>query len=120
MHTLVVDVGKNYSFKKYQTDSRKTAGYPPIGHPIIYPVLGLSGEAGEISEKIKKIFRDKKGEITAEDKEMLKLELGDVLWYLTQIASELEVELEDVAQKNIEKLYSRMERGKLGGSGDKR
>ncbi len=110
----------NYSFRNYQKDSRKTAGYPPIGHPIIYPVLGLSGEAGEISEKIKKIFRDKKGEITQEDKEMLTLELGDVLWYLTQIASELDVNLEEVAEKNIKKLYSRMERGKLGGSGDKR
>jgi NTP pyrophosphatase (non-canonical NTP hydrolase) len=117
---MTILMAKKYTFADYQKDSRKTAGYPPIGHPIIYPVLGLSGEAGEISEKIKKIFRDKKGEISSEDKEMLKLELGDVLWYLTQIASELKVDLEEVAQKNIAKLYSRMERGKLGGSGDKR
>ena len=109
-----------YSFTKYQTDSRKTAGYPPIGHPVIYPVLGLAGESGEISEKIKKIFRDKKGEFTKEDVELLTLELGDVLWYLTQIASELGIKLDDVAQKNMKKLYSRMERGKIGGSGDKR
>lgn len=113
-------VKTEYSFKKYQQDSRKTAGYPAIGHKVIYPVLGLTGESGEISEKIKKIFRDRKGEITKEDVELLTLELGDVLWYLTQIASELGIKLEDVAEKNIEKLYSRMERGKLGGSGDKR
>lgn len=111
---------KTYSFQDYQNDSRKTAGYPAIGHKVIYPVLGLTGEAGEVSDKIKKIFRDKKGEITKADVEMLTLELGDVLWYLTQIASELGVKLEDIAQKNIEKLYSRMKRGKLGGSGDKR
>lgn len=113
-------MANKYSFSEYQKDSRKTAGYPAIGHKVIYPVLGLAGESGEISEKIKKIFRDKKGEFTKEDIDLLTLELGDVLWYLTQIASELGIKLDQVAEKNIAKLYSRMERGKLGGSGDKR
>jgi NTP pyrophosphatase (non-canonical NTP hydrolase) len=113
-------MAKKYSFTDYQTDSKKTAGYPDIGHRVIYPVLGLAGETGEISEKIKKIFRDRKGEFTKEDIELLTLELGDVLWYLTQIATDLGINMEDVAHKNIAKLYSRMERGKLGGSGDKR
>jgi NTP pyrophosphatase (non-canonical NTP hydrolase) len=111
---------KKYTFADYQTDSKKTAGYPDIGHRVIYPVLGLAGETGEISEKIKKIFRDRKGEFTKDDIELLTFELGDVLWYLTQIATDLGIKMDDVAQKNIEKLYSRMERGKLGGSGDKR
>lgn len=109
-----------YSFTDYQKESRKTAGYPAIGHKVIYPALGLGGEAGEVLEKIKKIFRDKQGVITEEDRQVLTKELGDVLWYLTQISTELDINLETVALKNIEKLYSRLERGKLSGSGDNR
>jgi NTP pyrophosphatase (non-canonical NTP hydrolase) len=110
----------DYSFKKYQKDSRKTALYPSIGHKVIYPSLGLAGETGEVLEKIKKIFRDKDGKFSKEDLDLLTLELGDILWYLSQVASELGIKLDDVAVKNIEKLYSRKDRGKLGGSGDKR
>jgi len=108
------------NFTDYQTQSRKTAKYPSIGHPVIYPVLGLSNEAGEVAGKIKKIFRDKSGEITAADREALKGELGDVLWYLAQVCTELEISLDEVAGYNLEKLFSRMERGKIGGDGDDR
>jgi NTP pyrophosphatase (non-canonical NTP hydrolase) len=108
------------NFAHYQTQSRKTAKYPSIGHPVIYPVLGLSNEAGEVAGKIKKIFRDKSGEITAADREALKGELGDVLWYLAQVCTELEISLDEVAGYNLEKLFSRMERGKIGGDGDNR
>ena len=73
-----------------------------------------------VAGKIKKIFRDQKGQITEEDRQSLKSELGDVLWYLTQICTELGLTLEEVADTNIEKLSSRQERGKLGGSGDNR
>jgi NTP pyrophosphatase (non-canonical NTP hydrolase) len=107
-------------FNEYQHKSRKTAGYPAIGHAVIYPTLGLVNEAGEVAGKIKKVFRDKGGEISPETREALKAELGDVLWYLAQVCTELDLSLEDVAQANITKLYDRLERGKIKGDGDNR
>lgn len=107
-------------FKEYQKKSRKTAIYPNAGKNFVYPVLGLTGESGEVADKIKKVIRDKSGIINRETKEELKKELGDVLWYLSQLASELKIPLSDVAEKNIEKIYDRMKRGKLGGNGDNR
>jgi NTP pyrophosphatase (non-canonical NTP hydrolase) len=107
-------------FSDYQTKSRKTAKYPPIGHPVIYPTLGLANEAGEVAGKVKKIFRDKQGLIGPAEREALTSELGDVLWYLAQVCTELELSLDEVAEANIEKLYSRLERGKIGGDGDNR
>jgi NTP pyrophosphatase (non-canonical NTP hydrolase) len=108
------------NFTEYQTKSRKTAKYPAIGHPVIYPTLGLTNEAGEVAGKIKKIFRDKEGVIGSTEREALKGELGDVLWYLAQVCTELDLSLDEVAGFNIEKLYSRLERGKIGGDGDNR
>jgi NTP pyrophosphatase (non-canonical NTP hydrolase) len=108
------------NFTDYQTKSRKTAKYPSIGHPVIYPTLGLTNEAGEVAGKVKKIFRDKGGVIGDAEREALKGELGDVLWYLTQVCTELDLSFDDVAEHNIEKLYSRLERGKIGGDGDNR
>jgi NTP pyrophosphatase (non-canonical NTP hydrolase) len=107
-------------FREYQKKSRKTAIYPQTGKNYIYPTLGLAGEAGEVAEKIKKVIRDKKGKIDKETSKEIEKELGDVLWYVSQLASELKLNLNDVAKKNIEKLYSRMGRGKLKGSGDNR
>ncbi|MDD3498018.1 MAG: nucleoside triphosphate pyrophosphohydrolase family protein [Candidatus Moranbacteria bacterium] len=107
-------------FKEYQEKSRKTALYPDKDNNFIYPTLGLSGEAGEVSEKIKKVIRDKEGKIDEETREMIKKELGDVLWYVAQLATELGLDMDEVAGSNIEKLYSRLERGKIGGSGDDR
>ncbi len=108
------------TFQEYQEKSRKTALYPNVGNNFVYPTLGLAGESGEVAEKIKKVIRDKNGIMDDTTKEELKKELGDVLWYITQIASELQIPLDAVATTNIEKLYSRMERNKLGGSGDNR
>jgi NTP pyrophosphatase (non-canonical NTP hydrolase) len=108
------------NFTDYQTKSRKTANYPTIGHPVIYPTLGLANEAGEVAGKIKKIFRDKNGVIGAAEREALKSELGDVLWYLAQVCTELDLSLDEVAEHNIVKLYNRLERGKIGGDGDNR
>jgi len=108
------------NFNEYQKKSRETAVYPCVGSNLQYPTLGLAGETGEVCEKIKKIFRDKEGIATQEDKEDIKAELGDVLWYLSQLASELNLDLSDIATSNIEKLCSRKERGKLQGSGDNR
>ena len=65
------------NFTDYQTKSRATAQYPTIGHPVVYPTLGLANEAGEVAGKIKKVFRDKAGEISVETRESLKAELGD-------------------------------------------
>lgn len=108
------------NFDEYQKECRKTAVYPTIGQKFVYPVFGLLGEAGEVAEKIKKIFRDEEGKLTPEKREELKKELGDVLWYLAQVSTELGLKLSDVAQTNIEKLNSRQKRNKLHGSGDNR
>jgi NTP pyrophosphatase (non-canonical NTP hydrolase) len=107
-------------FEEYQKKSRRTAKYPSIGHPVIYPTLGLTNEAGEVAGKIKKIFRDKGGVIGESEKEALKSELGDVLWYLAQVCTELNIPLNSVAESNIEKLLSRLERGMIQGDGDNR
>ena len=107
-------------FHDYQTKSRKTAGYPAIGHPVIYPTLGLVNEAGEVAGKIKKVFRDKQGQISEETRQALKAELGDVLWYIAQVATELDLSLDEIAEHNIAKLYDRLERGKIQGEGDNR
>ncbi len=108
------------SFNDYQRESRKTAGYPPIGHGVIYPTLGLTNEAGEVAGKVKKIFRDKGGVIGDTEREALKAELGDVLWYLAQVATELDLSLQDIADANLAKLFDRLERGKIKGDGDNR
>jgi NTP pyrophosphatase (non-canonical NTP hydrolase) len=107
-------------FNEYQSKSRKTAKYPEIGHAVIYPTLGLVNEAGEVAGKIKKVFRDKDGHITPEIRAALQAELGDVLWYLAQVATELDLTLEEIAESNIAKLYDRLERGKIKGDGDNR
>jgi NTP pyrophosphatase (non-canonical NTP hydrolase) len=107
-------------FKGYQEKSRKTAIYPKIGENFVYPALGLGDEAGEVLGKVKKIFRDKNGIIDNETKDAIKKELGDVLWYVSQLATELDLSLNDVAESNVKKLYDRMERGKLNGDGDNR
>jgi len=108
------------TFAEYQKDSRRTAIYPDLNSNYVYPTLGLAGESGEVADKIKKIIRDKGGIISDEDRQEMKKELGDVLWYVAQIATELKIDLEDVAQTNLEKLLSRLERNKIGGSGDNR
>ena len=107
-------------FNHYQRESRKTAGYPPIGHGVIYPTLGLTNEVGEVAGKIKKIFRAKDGAIGSAEREALKAELGDVLWYLAQVATELDLSLQDIADANLAKLFDRLERGKIKGDGDNR
>jgi NTP pyrophosphatase (non-canonical NTP hydrolase) len=108
------------NFSEYQTRSRETAQYPSIGHPIIYPTLGLANEAGEVAGKVKKIFRDKGGMIGDAERETLTAELGDVLWYIAQVCTELEISLDDVAESNLAKLFDRQARGKITGDGDNR
>jgi NTP pyrophosphatase (non-canonical NTP hydrolase) len=107
-------------FRDYQTRSRETAIYPDMGSNFVYPTLGLAGEAGEVAEKVKKVIRDSGGEITEDTRELITKELGDVLWYVAQLATELNLDLNTVAENNIEKLTSRRKRGTLHGSGDTR
>ena len=104
----------------YQSGARSTARYPDVGSNPIYPTLGLNGEAGEVADKVKKVLRDQGGVFDPEVRESLKLELGDVLWYVAQLSSELGLTLEEVAVANLEKLASRAARGRISGSGDTR
>jgi NTP pyrophosphatase (non-canonical NTP hydrolase) len=111
-------------FSEYQKESRKTAIYWDAGKNIIYPTLGLAGETGEVIEKIKKLMRNEKvtsaEEVSEEKKAELEKELGDVLWYIAQLATEFRLDLDAIATKNLEKLNSRMERGTLHSEGDDR
>lgn len=108
------------TFEEYQEKSRVTAIYPDAGRNMVYPTLGLVSEAGEVASKLKKAIRDQQGVIDDERRAAMEQELGDVLWYVSQIVSELNLNLETVAEKNIEKLYSRKDRGVLSGDGDNR
>ena len=109
----------------YQIKSRETALYPNVNNNFVYPTLGLAGETGEVVEKIKKLMRNdgidtpEQG-VPDEKKEEIAKEMGDVLWYLAQLATELGISLDTVATQNIEKLLSRKERGVLHSSGDNR
>jgi NTP pyrophosphatase (non-canonical NTP hydrolase) len=105
---------------EYQELSRRTATYPDAGDNIVYPTLGLAGEAGEVAEKVKKLLRDDDGVMSRERREALAGELGDVLWYVAQVATEAGLDLEEIAQGNLDKLLSRQQRGVLSGSGDSR
>lgn len=109
------------TFEEYQNESKKTAKYPSIlGKNFVYPTLGLAGEAGEVVEKVKKIFRDKNSQVSESTREEIAKELGDVLWYISQIATEFDLSLEDVVKGNIKKIMSRMERDLISGDGDNR
>ena len=107
-------------FKTYQKQARLTAQYPNLGSNNIYPTLGLVGEAGEVAEKVKKVIRDKNGIFDEESKKGIKKELGDVLWYVSNLCNEFDFKLEDVAYQNLEKLKLRAAKGKISGSGDDR
>ena len=104
-------------FNEYQKLARSTAVYPEESK-VIYPALGLCGEAGEVAEKIKKTIR---GDRPLEEViGNIADELGDVLWYLAILADDLGVELEDVAKWNVDKLQRRMKSNKIKGDGDNR
>ena len=92
----------------------RTANYKTT-HAILYPALGLAGEAGEVANKIKKMLRDDDF-----DRSAIAEEIGDVLWYVAALSRDLNIDLHDIAMNNLEKLYGRKARGTLSGSGDKR
>tara|TARA_Y100000361_G_C11147940_1_gene339220 strand:- start:1033 stop:1359 length:327 start_codon:yes stop_codon:yes gene_type:complete len=103
----------------YQAAAKETAIYPKETG-ILYTTLGLTGEAGEVADKVKKIIRDHGGEMDDDARESIMLELGDVLWYVANLTTELGYSLRDVAGANIQKLTDRQQRNKLHGSGDTR
>jgi len=109
------------TFNEYQKEAQKTAIYPAImGNNFLYPVLGLCGEVGEVAEKFKKLLRDHGGILDENKKQEIKKELGDVLWYIAQISTEIGLSFDDVASFNVEKLRSRKERAAIHGDGDNR
>lgn len=108
------------NLEEYQRKAHETSVAPIIGESFVYPALGLAGEAGEIANKVKKIFRDDGGIVTSEKREELKKEIGDVLWYTAEIATQLRLSLGEIGAQNIERLRSRKDRGVIQGSGDNR
>lgn len=121
MSRLIKPIKGMVGFNEYQREARLTAlPVDGMGHPVIYPTMGLANEAGEVAGKVKKIFRDKGGEISEEDRQALKKELGDVLWYLSQVADTLDIALEDIAYQNLTKLLARQIQGTIQGEGDNR
>ena len=107
------------TLNEYQQKALETAVYPQE-FKIIYPSLGLTGEAGECADKVKKVIRDNGGQFTEEKKYELAKEIGDVLWYCATFENDIGFDLETIGQMNNDKLHSRQERGVLGGSGDNR
>ena len=110
-------------FDEYQkqaaaSDTYEKCNLKEVG--FIEKVLGLSGEAGEFTDKYKKILRDKNGVMSPEDKDAMVKELGDVLWYIASISRYMNVPMSEVAKKNIAKLQDRLKRGKVHGEGDNR
>jgi NTP pyrophosphatase (non-canonical NTP hydrolase) len=108
-------------FLEYQRESKKTdRGTIIKDSDVAYYTLGLCDESGEVAGKIKKLYRDLNGELNEDYKKEIAKELGDVLWYLSQLCTKFGLSLEEVAQMNIDKLFSRMERKKIQGNGDNR
>lgn len=103
---------------EYQKGALETAIYPEK-YRVIYPALGLAGEAGEVADKVKKIMRGD-SELDSGRRKDIAMEIGDVLWYCATLANDLGFSLEEVAKMNYEKLKSRQERGKIAGDGDNR
>ena len=108
------EINRSKSFDDYQDFAETTAIYPE-DKALEYLALGLTSEAGEVAGKVKKLVRD--GEMSVED---LAKELGDVVWYVAQLCTELDLYFSEVMGLNVEKLSDRLVRGKIGGSGDNR
>ena len=105
---------KQMGLNEYQKAAANTAIYK-AEHSVLYPALGLAGEAGEVANKVKKMLRD--GDF---DRQAIAAEIGDVLWYIAALSRDLNIDMHDLAMSNLEKLYGRKARGTLKGSGDKR
>jgi NTP pyrophosphatase (non-canonical NTP hydrolase) len=108
-------------FKTYQAQAFTTAVYPNRGQGNwTYAALGLAGETGEICEKLKKAIRDDGGRVSDERRAGIQKELGDVLWYIATLCTELGLDMDQVATLNLEKLAARKAADRLHGDGDNR
>jgi NTP pyrophosphatase (non-canonical NTP hydrolase) len=107
------------TFETYEEIASSTRDYG-VGEDVIYPVLGLNGEAGEVAEKVKKVLRDKQGVYSQEDKDEIEKELGDCLWYIAAISKDIGSSLYSVAQTNLYKILARRQNGTIHGNGDSR
>lgn len=108
-------------FNEYQTGAVSTAKYHDKKIPgVVYCALKLAGESGEVAEKIGKVFRDDDGHFSPDKEYELMKELGDVLWYIANLAEELGFDFDTVAKENLRKLSDREKRGVIHGSGDNR
>lgn len=112
-------VEQTVNLEEYQQFVRSTKRYSKE-HSVLYPVIGLASEVGEVSGKVKKVLRDQEGTMTSDNIVELIAELGDVLWYVTCIADDLGVPLIDLFTVNVSKLTDRMNRDTIQGSGDNR
>lgn len=108
------------TFDEYQELSKGTAQYSEFLPPWIYLALGLAGESGEVVDKLKKVARNHNGVFTDEAKLEIQKELGDVLWYVSQLCEQLGLSLGEVAQLNRAKLEDRKARGVIRSRGDNR
>ena len=120
--TMIEQFDDSPSIATYQQIATTTQIYPRE-HAVFYPALGLAGEAGEVANKIKKIMRDTKGDVNnlpGEVKDQIASELGDCLWYISALATDLGIGLDGVAFENIKKLDKRKEQGTIHGTGDDR
>ena len=119
LNPTVAELGSAITFRAYQREAHKTASYP-ARYDVIYPLIGVASEAGEILEKLKKRMRTGDPLIDKAFIADLALELGDVLWYISEAANSLGLNLETIAANTLKKLASRAERGLIHGSGDHR
>ena len=110
------------TLNEYQNNALETAVFQGRGDftGLMYCGLGLTGEAGEVTDNLKKAWRDDDGDITPMRKDAIKAELGDVLWYIAVMAADLGITLEEVGRYNRDKLRSRQKRGVINGEGDNR
>ena len=113
------------SFGAYQSRTHSTAIYPGSDTKgdvlaLSYLSLGLNGEAGEVADHIKKAIRDDGGDISEGRRALVLKEIGDCLWYMSELCSQLQSSLGEVAAANLSKLQDRKARGALHGSGDLR
>ncbi len=117
---LLDGIFQETNFEDEMTVNELLDRYETPFNRLVYPILGLVGEAGEMANKLKKLARDKRGRIEPDESMSLADELGDVEWYVSAVASGLEVPLGEVGTANLAKLFSRAQRGVLGGNGDAR
>jgi NTP pyrophosphatase (non-canonical NTP hydrolase) len=112
------------TFAEYQRAATKTAEYPDQGKNLLYPILGLVGESGEVADKVKKLWRNKgktmPQQLDTQERHDLIMEVSDVMWYIAATCTELDISMEEVAQMNINKLNDRKARGVIKSEGDNR